>query len=108
MLSDRLFDSAVAITSDRRENLSELSEKLKSNISLAVKDKKNAFKLSLEKLNALSPLATLSRGYAIAETESGAIKSVEDVKIGDSLKLRLKDGELSGKIEKIKRGFKDE
>ncbi len=107
-LSERLTEAGVGITSERRENLSELFEKLKSNVGSAVKEKKNAFKIYAEKLNALSPLATLSRGYAIPETESGVIRSVSDVKLGDSFKLCLKDGALTGKIEKIKRGFTNE
>ena len=59
----------------------------------------------MEKLNALSPLAVLSRGYAIPETEKGVIRSVDGVSEGDSIRLRLKDGALTGKIEKIERGF---
>ena len=47
------------------------------------------------KLDALSPLKVLSRGYAIASTQSGVIKSVTDVSSGDRFVLRVADGELS-------------
>ena len=47
------------------------------------------------KLDALSPLRVLSRGYAIASTESGVIKSVRDIPPGGTFTLRVSDGELS-------------
>ena len=62
-------------------------------------------RLYAEKLNALSPLSVLSRGYAIPENEKGVIRSVDEAEFGDKIKLRLKDGTLVGKIEEIKRGF---
>ena len=44
------------------------------------------------KLDALSPLQTLSRGYAIPTKEDGAvIRSAKDVKSGDEFTLRLRD-----------------
>ena len=107
-LSERLLDAGSCIAEERIENLSTLSEKLNSALALVIKEKKNAFRISLEKLNALSPLATLSRGYVIAEGDGGVIKSVDDVKCGDALRIRLRDGALTGKIEKIERGFSNE
>ncbi|HVG18123.1 MAG TPA: exodeoxyribonuclease VII large subunit [Blastocatellia bacterium] len=47
------------------------------------------------KLDSLSPLAVLSRGYAIAFGEDGAvIKRAADVGKGDRVRIRLGDGEL--------------
>ena len=105
LLSERLTVAAEEITAERRERLEALAESLKDGIKAEIKDKRNAFKILLEKLNALSPLAVLSRGYAIPETENGVIRSVDGVSEGDSIRLRLKDGALTGKIEKIERGF---
>ena len=53
------------------------------------------------RLEALSPLAVLSRGYAIAFSErtSRALRSVNDAAPGDRVRLRLADGELSARIE---------
>ena len=107
-LSERLSESSREISAQRRENLNELSKKLENNASSIIKDKKNAFKIFAEKLNALSPLATLSRGYAIPEGKKGVIKSVEDVSVDEALTLRLKDGVLKGRVEKIERGFNNE
>jgi len=54
-------------------------------------------------LNAVSPLATLDRGYAIATQQDGSvIRRVKGVKLGESINTRLADGELSCTITKIR------
>jgi len=49
------------------------------------------------RLDALSPLATLARGYAVVSAAPGgpAIKSVKHAKIGQQVTVRLADGALS-------------
>lgn len=47
-------------------------------------------------LNAVSPLATLKRGYAIVEDEKGNIvRSSADVSVGDTVNAKLGDGSVS-------------
>jgi exodeoxyribonuclease VII large subunit len=51
-------------------------------------------------LNAVSPLATLERGYAIVSTESGDIlRSAADVAPGTIIEARLSVGRLRAKVE---------
>ena len=107
-ICQRFFSVGDKITFERRENINSLLQKIIKSIKSHVKDKSTTLKICAEKLNALSPLSVLSRGYAIPETEKGVIRSVDDVKCGENLSLHLKDGTLTGKIEKIKRGFNDE
>ncbi len=50
-------------------------------------------------LNALSPLAVLSRGFSITETETGEIlRDSEDVKENDNVKIRLARGTIKAKV----------
>jgi len=44
------------------------------------------------KLDALSPLKVLARGYAMATRDGAAVESVKNLKIGEKLDLRLADG----------------
>lgn len=44
------------------------------------------------KLEALSPVAVLQRGYAVAEKNDKTLNSVKELKVGDKIKLTLKDG----------------
>lgn len=51
-------------------------------------------------LKALSPLATLQRGFAIVQRENGALlKSAKDVKKGDQLRIRLAKDNVKAKVD---------
>lgn len=50
------------------------------------------------KLSALSPLAVLSRGYAIASSQSGIIKGADQVSVGDNILVKLGSGSLSCEV----------
>ncbi len=53
----------------------------------------------MSKLDAMSPLKVLSRGYSIAETDQGKLlRSVTQVELGQRVRLRLADGTLSATV----------
>lgn len=53
-------------------------------------------------LDALSPLATLARGYAIAkDSEEHILRDSKQVKAGDQIQVKLFAGELECKVERI-------
>ncbi len=62
------------------------------------KDKKTNMIKQISKLDALSPLKTLTRGYSIIQKNGKVIKSVSDVKKDDEVDLRLTDGIAKAKI----------
>ena len=51
-----------------------------------------------QKLDALSPLATMRRGFAVATKNGNVIKSVTDVEVDDDFTLRLSDGVVTARI----------
>jgi exodeoxyribonuclease VII large subunit len=56
------------------------------------------------RLDALSPLATLARGYAVASRPDGAtLSSVSDFGQGEDFTLRLRDGEVDATARRIRR-----
>jgi len=60
------------------------------------------FALAAASLDALSPLAVLQRGYAIAQREDGTLlRDAKSVAIGDSVQVRLAAGKLSAKVEHV-------
>lgn len=54
------------------------------------------------KLDALSPLRVLSRGYALAGKGGAVIRSVSEVRSGDDIQLRLHDGEIDCRVSAVK------
>jgi exodeoxyribonuclease VII large subunit len=49
------------------------------------------------RLDALSPLAVLGRGYSIVRKQGAVINQVAQVQVGDALEIRLRDGVVSVK-----------
>lgn len=71
---------------------------MQNSVNAMYKDKKgNAMKL-IAKLDALSPLKTLMRGYSIVSLNGKSIKSAKDLNKDDEVELRLSDGSAKAKI----------
>ena len=74
--------------------------KSENNIRLRIERYKSKCMQTISKLDALSPLKTLTRGYSVVENkERKVIKSVKDVKKDDKLNLTLVDGKINVIVE---------
>ena len=67
---------------------------------LKVKQEKSKTKYVelVSKLDAISPLKTLTRGYSIIEQNSKIVKSVKQLNSGEEIKIKLVDGTKEAKI----------
>lgn len=74
---------------------------LQNSMMLKLKEAKTSFVKETAKLDSLSPLKTLTRGYSIVtKQESGkVIKSVDDLNSGEKVNLRLSDGQKTATID---------
>lgn len=52
----------------------------------------------ISKLDGLSPLKTLARGYSIVQSGESVIRSSKDLKHGDEISIRFSDGNTNAKI----------
>lgn len=74
--------------------------KSENNIRLRIERYKSKCMQTISKLDALSPLKTLTRGYSVVENEERkVIRSVKDVKKDDKLNLTLVDGKINVIVE---------
>ena len=73
-------------------------KKLENLINKVKERNKNKYIELVSKLDTLSPLKTLTRGYSIVEKEGKIIKSVADLNTEDEISIRLKDGNKQAKI----------
>ena len=62
------------------------------------KDRKSEMIALISRLDSLSPLKTLTRGYCIAQSEGRAVKSINDVKKDQEIDLRFIDGSKKARI----------
>lgn len=98
----RLLTAMARVVPERRRYLQELvSHRLLPAGIRIVPERKRLLQDLARTLNAVSPLPTLARGYAIVtDAESGAaITSVDDVEAKQRLITQLSDGQIFSKVE---------
>ena len=96
----RALKDPLTYVEDRREELDFMRERLGRALSARLTQEKGRYGALAGKLDAMSPLKVLARGYAAAETEQGTIiHSVKDVQTGQRLSLRVSDGRIPCRVE---------
>jgi len=100
----RVLRESAHYVQDRRLQLDRLSSHIQSQLERRIAEAKSQTTAYAGRLDALSPLRVLDRGYAIAQDGEGrAVRSVKKVNVGDTLSLRLRDGELAANITEVKK-----
>ncbi len=69
-----------------------------------VGEKRRAYVALAAKLDAMSPLKVLTRGYAVAEKNGQALRTVDDAAAGDKISVRLTGGRLDCTVEEVHHG----
>lgn len=93
------LSSSTGYLDQKRKNLELLENRLVSANTRIVEQKQRQFVSLTAKLDAMSPLKVLTRGYAMAQTEDGAVlKSVQQTAVGDRIKITLGDGSLTAAV----------
>ncbi len=83
------------ILDPHRAKLTDLKKYVEQAMRLRLTEDQHQLGLLAEKLQALSPLAVLARGYAIATDEQGRrLQKTTDIACGDRMHVRLSDGIL--------------
>lgn len=84
---------------EQKQRLIGMEEKLRVLMEKRLEKAKYEFSVRLESMKALSPLEKLSKGFGYVTNENGMpVKSVKQIKKGDTLKIELKDGILYTKV----------
>ena len=101
--SGAALKSPTAYLDQKRKTLELLNSRLISNQKSTLDKKKQRFVGLTAKLDAMSPLKVLTRGYAMASTEDGSVlRSVRQVKTGDCVNVSLGDGSLRACVTDVK------
>ncbi len=99
VMSSVVFREPLRKVNDNYISLDNLLKRLEAGIKIKSEKEKNKYIELLAKLDALSPLKTLSRGYSITEKEGKIIKSKDELIKGDKIDLRFSDGRKSAIID---------
>ena len=91
--------SPTGYLDQKKKNLELLKNRLISAESRMVEQKNRQFVALTSKLDAMSPLKVLTRGYAMAQTDSGELlKSVKQIQRGEYIRVTLSDGSLTAAV----------
>ncbi|HYY03192.1 MAG TPA: exodeoxyribonuclease VII large subunit [Gaiellaceae bacterium] len=83
----------------RRQRLVHVHERLRHAPALAVERKRARLEHGAGRLRALSPRATLERGYAIVRSGEDIVRSSAAVSSGDPLDVEVADGRFGARVE---------
>lgn len=97
-ISSRIFKEPKRFIYDNYQKLDVYLKRLDNSIKLKQKEEKTKYVELVSKLDALSPLKTLTRGYSITQVDGKVIKSSKDLKTGDEVSLRFIDGEKKANV----------
>ena len=89
----------------RRMQLDSLSTDMQHGMQNLLNQRKAKAELLRHKLEALSPLAVLDRGYSIVTDKDGrTLKSVSQANAGDNITIRLSDGRILADVQEVQDG----
>jgi exodeoxyribonuclease VII large subunit len=94
-----LARGARGVVERRRQRLEHVHERLRRAPALAVERKRAQLEHSAGRLRALSPHATLQRGYAIVRSGPAIVRSADEVTRGEAIDVEVADGRFGARVE---------
>ena len=95
--------SPTGYLDQKRQSLERLRERMLAGQQRSIDRKKQSFIGLTAKLDAMSPMKVLTRGYAMTQTETGdVIRSVRQVAPGTSVQISLSDGSVKATVTDVK------
>ena len=102
-LSIRLYKNPLPLRIQQYEQqLAQLKVRLNSHMNLTLSLQQKQLAHLCGKLDSLSPLKVLARGYSITQNQQNfTIRSIKDVNVGEHIKTRLTDGDIISQVIRL-------
>ena len=94
-----LARGVCGVVEQRRQRLLHAHERLRRAPSLAVERKRARLEHAAGRLRALSPSATLQRGYAIVRSGEDIVRSADAVSTGEAIDVEVANGRFGARVE---------
>lgn len=104
VLSRFSVKSPMDFVNQSRMRVDNCEKHLTSAVSLKLEEKKRQLQVNFAKLDSLSPLSVLARGYAVVSGQNGVVKSVAGIVCGDKVDVKLSDGSIKCAVETVFEG----
>lgn len=100
-MSRRAYTSPLQRVQDEYVRLDKVIKRIETLITKKEKDLKIKTVELITKIDALSPLKILTRGYVVTENKGVIVKSVNQVKVNDEIDIKFSDGSVKTKVLKV-------
>ena len=97
-MNSRVFKEPLQKINEKYILLDMKVKSIQNSISNIYNTKKTNMIKYIAKLDALSPLKTLARGYSIVQTNGKIVKSINQIKKDDEIDIKLIDGNAKAKV----------
>ena len=97
-MQSRMFKNPTQFIDDHLLRIDNNIKKMENSINKKIHNSKNIFIEKAARLDSLSPLKTLTRGYCLVESEDRIIKKAVDLEKDEEITLRFTDGKKQAKI----------
>lgn len=102
LLDKEVLKNPLAVYHIKRMQIDSFEMKIEHQYRKQLHSVREAFVRYVTKLDALSPLKILQRGYSVTQDAAGnPVASAKSVRVGDSVSVRLSDGVLSCDVREI-------
>ncbi len=103
LVKKRVFSKPNQLFTDKLQLLDDLSRRLEWAVEKRLTNYREKFGVLNGKLESLSPLKTLKRGYSISMKGGEVITGIDNVNKGDDLSTRVKDGIIFSQVQEVKK-----
>lgn len=97
-LYERLLISYKNLVNNNSNKMIIINNNLVNSMSHLLTNNTNRYNNLIQKLEALNPILTLKRGYAIVKHDNKAIESIKKIKKDDIINIELQDGNVEAKV----------
>lgn len=102
VITSPFFKNPTKMVNEKYLYVYEKIKELQTTIDKIYKKNQNIAINYIAKLDALSPLKTLARGYGVIEHNGNVLKSVKEIKQQDEIKILMNDGNLKAVVKEVK------
>ena len=87
---------------EKRQYLMDLENRIETLMELKIKDSRHKLAIYMEKMNGLSPINKLNKGFAyVQDANEETIKKVSQVKVSDVIVVKVMDGDITAAVTEV-------
>lgn len=100
LLSSRAMQNIHSVIDCRRLAVDSLTGRMAASVSAEISQGRESLAQLCGKLDALSPLSVLSRGYSLVYKQGNAVSSIKSINENDEIKIKMADGDADCTVRK--------